>query len=195
MNAAKTSVEREPCPDFARAVREASADTSLFAQVVDCFEERLMRFAAYTCRNRALAEDAFQDAMVAALDNLGSYRGDAPIEPWLRRIVISACSRLKRGRKNSPAFNLPLDEELPAADAAQIREDQELRLILFEGLRRIGKEIDQLDEPNRSLLLAHDVDEIPIEELSRRFALTAEAVKSRLKRARAAVREKVLEES
>jgi RNA polymerase sigma factor (sigma-70 family) len=192
MGATKTTMEHEPCPDFARAVREASADASLFAQVVACFEARLARFAAYTCRSRALGEDAFQDAMVAALDNFGSYRGDAPIEPWLRRIVVSACSRMKRGRKNSPAFNVPLDEESPAPDAAQIRADQELRLILFEGLRRIGKEIDALDEPNRSLLLAHDVDEVSIDELSRRFDMTEEAVKSRLKRARAAVREKVL---
>ncbi len=181
-----------PCPDFARAVREASADSSLFAQVIGCFEARLSRFAAYTCGSRALGEDAFQDAMVAALDNLGSYRGDAPIEAWLRRIVVSACSRLRRGRKNSPAFNVPLDDAPPAAQAAEIREDQELKIALLEGLREIGREIDALDEPNRSLLLAHDVDEAPIEELARRFDLTEEAVKSRLKRARAAVREKVI---
>ena len=194
MSETKTSMEREPCPDFARAVREASADASLFAQVVACFEARLARFAAYTCKSRALGEDAFQDAMVAALDNFGSYRGDAPIEPWLRRIVVSACSHMKRGRKNSPAFNVPLDEESPAPNTAQIHEDQELRLILLDGLRRIGKEIDALDEPNRSLLLAHDVDEISIDELSRRFAMTEEAVKSRLKRARATVRDNVLGE-
>jgi RNA polymerase sigma-70 factor, ECF subfamily len=182
-----------PCPDFARAVREANADASLFAQVISCFEDRLSRFAAYTCNSRTLGEDAFQDAMVAALDNFGTYRGDAPIEAWLRRIVVSACSRLKRGRKNSPAFNVPLDDAPPAAHAAEIREDQELRLALLEGLRRIGLEIDGLDEPNRSLLLAHDVDEVSIEELARRFSMTEEAVKSRLKRARAAVREKVIE--
>jgi RNA polymerase sigma factor (sigma-70 family) len=189
----KTNKRVEPCPDFARAVREASADVSLFSQVVDCFQERLSRFAAYTCRNRALGEDAFQDAMVAALDNFGSYRGDAPIEPWLRRIVVSACSRLKRGRKNSPAFNLPLDDEGSSAAAASVPEDQELRLALFEGLRRIVKEIAALEEPNRSLLLAHDIDDVSIEELARRFEMTEEAVKSRLKRARAAVRERVLE--
>ena len=182
---------RKQCPDFAKAVREATADESLFAQVVGCFAERLESFAIFTCGDRERGADAFQDAMVAALDNLPQYRGDAPIEPWLRRIVVSACSRLRRGRKNSPAFNLPLDAEAPAAASAA---DQELKLELLEGLERIGRGIDALEEPNRSLLLAHDVDEVPIEELGRRFGMSAEAVKSRLKRARAAVRDGVLAE-
>ena len=189
MTAAPDDVKSKQCPDFARAVREATADESLFAQVVACFARRLSSFAAFTCRDRALGEDAFQDAMVAALDNLSSYRGDAPIEPWLRRIVVSACSRLRRGRKNSPAFNVPLEDEAPAAAAAA---DQELKLMLLEGLERLGREIDALEEPNRSLLVAHDVDEVPVEELAARFAMTPEAVKSRLKRARAAVRDKIL---
>jgi len=189
MTAGANGKGRRECPDFARAVREATADESLFAQVVACFAKRLESFAAFTCRDPGLGADAFQDAMVAALDNLSSYRGDAPIEPWLRRIVVSACSRLRRGRKNSPAFNLPLDAEAPAAASAA---DQELKAMMLEGLERLGREIDALEEPNRSLLLAHDVDEISIEELAARFAMTPEAVKSRLKRARAAVRDKIL---
>jgi RNA polymerase sigma-70 factor, ECF subfamily len=189
MTAGANGRGRRDCPDFARAVREASADESLFAQVVACFAERLESFAAFTCRDRVLGEDAFQDAMVAALDNLPSYRGDAPIEPWLRRIVVSSCSRLKRGRKNSPAFNVPLEDDAPAAASAA---DQELKAMMLEGLERLGREIGALEEPNRSLLLAHDVDETPIEELAARFDMTPEAVKSRLKRARAAVRDKIL---
>jgi RNA polymerase sigma factor (sigma-70 family) len=186
---AGTRAGRRECPDFAKAVRESTADASLFAQVVDCFAARLESFAIFTCGDRERGADAFQDAMVAALDNLDQYRGDAPIEPWLRRIVVSACSRLRRGRKNSPAFNVPLDGEARAAASAA---DQELRLDLLEGLERLGRGIDALGEPNRSLLLAHDVDEIPIEELAGRFGLTAEAVKSRLKRARAALRDDLL---
>jgi RNA polymerase sigma factor (sigma-70 family) len=189
MTAGRGDVASKPCPDFARAVREATADESLFAQVVACFAKRLESFAAFTCRDPALGADAFQDAMVAALDNLSSYRGDAPIEPWLRRIVVSACSRIKRGRKNSPAFNVPLEDDAPAAASAA---DQELKAMMFEGLERLGREIDALEEPNRSLLLAHDVDEVSIEQLAARFAMTPEAVKSRLKRARAMVRDKVL---
>ena len=157
MSAERSRSAPRDCPDFARAVREATADESLFAQVVGCFAKRLESFAAFTCGDRERGQDAFQDAMVAALDNLPSYRGDAPIEPWLRRIVVSSCARLRRGRKNSPAFNQPLDAEAPAAAAAA---DQELKLMLFEGLERLWHEVDALEEPNRSLLLAHDVDAI-----------------------------------
>jgi len=191
MTAETNETRRGDCPDFAKAVREATADESLFTQVVACFAGWLESFALFTCGDRERGADAFQDAMVAALDNLGTYRGDAPIEPWLRRIVVSACSRLRRGRKNSPAFNVPLDADAPAAASAA---DQELKLELLEGLARLGRGIDALEEPNRSLLLAHDVDEIPIGELAEKLGMTAGAVKSRLKRARAAVREGVLAE-
>jgi RNA polymerase sigma factor (sigma-70 family) len=133
--------------------------------------------------------------MVAALDNLGSYRGDAPIEPWLRRIVASSCARLRRGRKNSPAFNAPLDDDGDAAGAAAVPPEQELKAMMLEGLALMGRELEALEEPNRSLLYAHDVDEISIEELAARHGMTAEAVKSRLKRARAQLREAVLAEA
>ena len=60
-------------------------------------------FARYQCRDETLGQDAFQEAMITALTKLDTYRGDAPIEPWLRRIVVSSCSRLRRGKKNDPA--------------------------------------------------------------------------------------------
>ena len=71
--------------------------------------------------------------------------------------------------------------------------DQELQLILAERLELLYAEIEKLDEPNRSLLRLHDAEEVPIEELAARFGMTQDAVKSRLKRARARVRDNLLQ--
>jgi RNA polymerase sigma-70 factor (ECF subfamily) len=190
MNGRSTVV---PCPDFARIVRENAPDRSLFEQIVDCFSGQLARFARDHCRDESLGQDAFQEAMITAFTKLDSFRGDSPIVPWLRRIVISACSRLRRGKKNDPSVNLPFDPERGDGAVESPFGDQELQLMIAQSLEMVRAELERLDETNRSLFEAHDIDEVPIAELAERFEMSAEAVKSRLKRARAQVREGLLE--
>ncbi len=180
------------CPDFARAVREADVDESLLAQIVDCFAGRLTRFANYYCKDDNLGSDAFQEAMLATIGGLQGYRGDSPIEPWLRRIVMTSCSRLRRGKKNDPSVNVSMDDREGSLAFADSNPDQEIRLIMAQGLSMVNEEIEALDEPNRSLLKAHDIDETPIRELATSFEMSQEAVKSRLKRARATVRDRLV---
>lgn len=189
----KNKDSAEKCPDFARIVKESSDDVSLFAQIVECFSDRLAGFANYYCRDHSLGEDAFQDAMMIAMTKLDQYRGDSPIEPWLRRIVVSACSRLRRGRKNDPSFNQPLDKQDVAPWMADAAPDQELQIMLAQRLELVRGEMEKLKEPNRSLLVMHDVKEVPISELAQTFDLTEEGVKSRLKRSRAMVRQNLLD--
>ncbi len=180
------------CPDFARIVREASLDRSLFEQIAACFSNRLEDFAKYYCRDDTLGKDAFQDAMVSAMRYLETYRGDSPIESWLRRIVVSACSRLRRGKKNAASSNLPLEQASTLQSMADASPDQELRMMLAEQLTLVQQEIEKLKEPNRSMLMLHDVEEVPIADLTEKFSMTEESVKSRLKRSRAIVRERLL---
>jgi RNA polymerase sigma factor (sigma-70 family) len=183
---------RTECPDFAEILKETTPDHSLFEQITHCFSDRLEDFAKYYCRDDTLGKDAFQDAMISAMQYIDTYRGDSPIEPWLRRIVVSACSRLRRGKKNSPAVNIPLETEKGTIEATDISPDQELRMMLQERLQMVQDEMDKLKEPNRSLLMLHDVEEVTISDLKDRFDMTEESVKSRLKRARAQVRENLL---
>ncbi|MDJ0764469.1 MAG: sigma-70 family RNA polymerase sigma factor [Myxococcota bacterium] len=180
------------CPDFAEILSQTSPDESLFEQIAVCYADRLEGFARYICRDETRALDAFQDAMVAAMKYLDTYRGDSPIEPWLRRILVSACARQRRGKKNDPNLHKPLDTAVSSKAMADPTPDQELHLMLKERLDLLYREIETLGEPNRSLLKGHDIDEVPIAVLADQFDLTKDAVKSRLKRARAEVRENLM---
>ena len=180
------------CPDFAEIVRQSTSDSSLFEQIADCFSDRLEDFAKYVCRDETKGKDAFQDAMIAAMTHLDTYRGDSPIDAWLRRIVVTSCSRLRRGKKNDPSVNRPLEANEHTSAMADKTPDQELRLILKERLELVNREIEALAEPNRTLLTLHDIKEVPIADLCAKFDMTKEAVKSRLKRARATVRKNLL---
>ena len=180
------------CPDFAEIVRQSTPDSSLFEQIASCFSERLENFAKYVCRDETKGEDAFQDAMISAMKAMDSYRGDSPIDAWLRRIVVTSCSRLRRGKKNDPAVNRPLGSDEPALDLVDETPGQELRLMIKERLELVLGEIEQLEEPNKTLLMLHDMREVPISEISAEFDMTEEAVKSRLKRSRATIRQRLL---
>lgn len=182
------------CPDFARLLREQAPDDAIREQVVSCFYPEMERAARRVCKDRMLAEDVAQEAMVLGLGALHTYRGDAPLHHWLRRLVVSACSRFRRGRKNDPRLHLPLDSpvtgarpELAAAPA------QELQILLDERMRLLAVVLDDVPEPNRTLLLRHEGEDAPLSDLAAEYDLSIEAVKARLKRTRAQVRASILE--
>jgi RNA polymerase sigma-70 factor (ECF subfamily) len=178
---------KDDCPDFASQARDGDLGPTAVEQILTCFRRRLERFAAGQCGNPDLGQDALQDAMLHLIQNLDSYRGTSPIEPWLRRLVVGACSRLKRGRKNAPGSNLPLDENLIESLGDHRPGAEELQVLRGE-LERVGAALKTLPELNRTLIYLHEADGVPIRELGERFQLSSEAVKSRLKRARTELR-------
>lgn len=182
------------CPDFARILRSTSPDISLHHQVATCFYEELRRVARVRCRNESLAEDAAHDGLLKGLEALGSFRGDAPLEVWLKRLVRSACNRLQRGRKNDPAFNLPFDDvPTKPVDSVTLETGQEMALLIHERTQILREALTSVAEPNRTMFLLHEAQDVPLEELASRFSLTVEGVKARLKRTRTKLRDDLLE--
>jgi RNA polymerase sigma-70 factor (ECF subfamily) len=170
-------------------LKTAPPDELLREQIVRCFSAELTRFARFRCGDDSLGSDAFQESMVSMMQALPSYRGDAPILSWLRRLVVSACSRLRRGRRNDPAFNRPLDEAPEMAEEQR----QEMRLMLQERVSLLHLALSEVEEPNRSLLLLHEGEDVSIEALAERHGLSVEGVKSRLKRTRSRIRARLLD--
>jgi len=178
------------CPDFARILREASPDDAVREQVARCFSTEMRRFARFRCRDDAKGEDAAQDAMLVALQGLDRFRGESDIRTWLHKLVVSACARLRRGRKNDPAYNRPM-EEVGAAASADAGPDAQA--MLRERLELLGEALEELPEPSRSLLLLFEGQGCSQADLAERFGLTEGAVKARLKRARQRLRARLLE--
>ena len=180
------------CPDFARILKGTSPDSQIRKQIATCFYDELHRMARFRCKNAALAEDAAHDGIITAMESLGSFRGDAPIEAWLRRLVSSACHRLQRGRKNDPAYNLPLDDAPKSADGELHETGQEMALLVHERVLILKEALTDIAEPNRTMFLLHEGQDMSLEDLSKRFDLTVESVKSRLKRTRMKLRDNLI---
>jgi len=180
------------CPDFAAILRTTSPDEQIRQQVAACFQEEILRVARRRCNDDVLAEEAAQEALITGLEKLGSFRGDAPLQAWLRRLVATACGRLRRGKINAPASNLPLEEELLGGDVSEVTPQQEIAMLLGERLDILREVLAEVPEPNRSLLLLREGEGVSLAELAEQFGLSPEAVKARLKRTRGALRERLL---
>lgn len=141
----------------------------------------LKRFARRTCSTTEDAEDAVQIALWQLYRKIGALRTVATFATWMFRIVERECYRLYRGRSKAEDLEELAPQDLPSAPAVPT----DLRLDLVHAMER-------LSPPYREVLLLRDVHELTAPEVAAQLGLGLEAVKSRLHRARAQVREHLL---
>jgi RNA polymerase sigma-70 factor (ECF subfamily) len=163
--------------------RLRAGDEAACAELVRRFGGRLLATALRLLRCEADAADAVQDAFVSALRALGSFAGQSGLGTWLHRIVVNCC--LMKLRSRSRRRDVPLDDLPPARGAA---EPGGAALDRAETCARVRACIDRLPEPHRTVLVLRDLEELDTEATARRLGLTPGAVKTRLHRARQALR-------
>lgn len=156
-------------------------EAAALAELLQVCQPDLKRFARRTCSRTEDAEDAVQVALWQLYRKVGALRTVATLATWMFRIVERECFRLLRLRKAAESLEAVAIEDLPAAAAVPT----DLRLDLVKALER-------LTPPYREVLLLRDVHELTAPEVAAQLGLSLEAVKSRLHRARAQVREQLL---
>ncbi len=170
--------------DLARMVKAGQIDA--LDRMTRCYGERLLSVGRRYCRDTDRAQDAVQDALLAAGEHLEDFRGDGSLEGWLVRMVANACHRMRRGRKNDPKWHAELDESgAPPADAAS-PEESTLRGELAVAL---GDALLHLEPRDRALLLLSDGEGWKAPELAESMDMTPGALRTRLSRARKRLRE------
>ena len=153
-------------------------------------EARLYRFARRLCRQREDAEDVLQESLLAAARGLPRFRGASSIGTWLYTIARSFCIKKRRKSVFAPP-EVSLDTEASAAASgvadSSRRPDEALEASRLEAA--LEREIARLDRPYREVLLLRDVEGLSSAEVARVTGLSVAAVKTRLHRARARLRE------
>lgn len=165
--------------ELARLAR--AGDLAALDRLTRCAGDRLLAVARRHCRDAEDARDAVQDALVAAGEHLGQFRGDGSLEGWVLRMVARACGRRRRGRKNDPLLHDAEVELAGDGDPAAEAERSELA-------GRLGEALLALDPQDRAILLLAEGEDWTGPQIAEATGLSAEAVRARLSRARRRLR-------
>ena len=140
------------------------------------------------------ARDAVQDAFLNAFRSIAHFEGNARLSTWLHRIVVNACLMRLRTRRRTPEESI--EDLLPGfledghlseptsgwrAPADELLESRESRQL-------VRGAIDALSESYRTVLLLRDIEGFDTARTSRELGISRGAVKTRLHRARLALR-------
>lgn len=163
-------------PDEQLVKLALAGDDKAFGQLVDRYQERLLRFLEVRCRERADAEDALQDAFVDAWRHLATYDERWRFSTWLYRIAINRAGRIAkrrlRGQDGQATGVADGEDPLAACIAGEEREN------LWVLARR------HLGEEAVTALWLHYVEGLPQREVARSLDRSLPWTKVTLMRAR-----------
>src|SRR6202171_1760377 len=162
-------------------VREATVgDLQAFEELVRRLQRRVYGFAYHHLRDLDEAHDLTQEIFVKLYRNLGRYDPGRPFEPWFWKLATNTSINYRRKRFPAPTDQSPdnkaaLETALPQHDPA-----------LVDALA-------QLDPAYRLPILLHYYADLSLEQVAQTLSLSIPAIKSRLHRARALLRNSLAE--
>lgn len=173
--------------DLELLTRAREGDAQATEQLLARHEMRVYRYGLRMCGNEDDARDILQETLIAAFRNLSTFRGDSALSTWLYQIARSFCIKQRRRREGEPAHHESIDaqevrtlaSEAPASDnRSHAREVSTL----------IQAAIRTLQSDQREALVLRDVEGLSAEEAAEVVGIEVGALKSRLHRARMALK-------
>lgn len=164
-------------PDELLVRRFLEGDDASFAELVRRHERRVYNLCLRMMGQPEDARDATQDAFLTALRKLRGFRGDAAFSTWLHRVAVNACYDILRRRQRRPEEPLPEEPgPLPGDIAETVADVVDVQAALL-----------LVPEEFRAVLILHDVQDLPYDEIADIVGVPLGTVKSRLHRGRVAL--------
>ena len=172
--------------DVVRAVLRGERDA--FSRLVQRYQARLFGLVLMMVRDRAAAEDVTQDAFVRAYAHLEMYDERRPFYPWLATIAVRLAQnqlalRARTMRREGTSLDDAPDQGVDARGLATLLED--------ERSRALWSEVSALPSGERTAVLLHYRQDLPVGDVARALGVTAGTIKTLLFRARRRLRERL----
>jgi RNA polymerase sigma-70 factor (ECF subfamily) len=174
-------------------VRARAGDTSALELLIVRYQPRVFRYGLSMCRDADAAGDIAQETLMAMARSIGDFRGESSVGSWLFTIARRFCMRKRRRHKHAPAEEQSL-ETLGPADTQHLSDPSpgpEQEAAAHEIQTALTAAIDALDPAQREVLVLRDVEGLTAPEVAQVLGVSVDAVKSRLHRARVAVRQQM----
>lgn len=181
-------------PDLIDAAR--MGDDAAFSELVTHYLASAQRLAQQILRTEEAASDAVQEALIKIHRALPRFQ-DGNFRSWLLRIVTNTCYDYLRSQRRRATVSLedltePAGTEFPALRADE-QQNPELVVTRQESMQFLLRTIDDLPDWHRDVVLLVDVHGYDYAEAANMLDLPLGTVKSRLSRARAALRDRLVE--
>ena len=173
--------------------RARRGELDAFEELVRQYEKRVYAVALRSSGSPEDAADITQEVFLRAWRSIESFRGDSGFSTWLFRITMNLCVDHAR-HKNAQPQTQPLvvgeeDAERPIPDTAPTPEEH---LENSELGRELAAALDEVSEEHRRIVLLRDVSGLSYTEIAEVLEISEGTVKSRLSRARIALRKVLL---
>jgi len=177
-----------------------AGEPEAFDRFVEHFRAKIFHYSWLMCGQREDAEEVAQETLVKVFENFDRLHQPERVRRWVFRIAKNACLMKRRKSIFAPARELSLDDFLPPMNdegghvKVQIADWSGLPDNLFlqsEMKQAVDRAIGALPENYRSVILLRDMEELTTLETAQILDLTEDVVKTRLHRARLAVRQKL----
>ena len=184
-------------PGLVERCREG--DPSAFARLVALHENMVFNLAARMLGDVEEARDVSQEVFLQVYRTLGRFEGRSSLKTWIYRIVVNQCHNRRRWwrrrarERSRPIEDLTMAEEARLAEAATGQSPS-----AFDAVRRaqraalVQEALMSLSFAHRAVLMLRDAEGLSCEAVAETLALPIGTVKSRLSRAREALRARLL---
>jgi RNA polymerase sigma-70 factor (ECF subfamily) len=172
-------------PDTLLTAAQAG-DIAALNRLVAAHRQGVYRYGLHVCRTTEDAEDAVQETLWAATRAIRTFRGTASsIASWMFTIVRRECLRLLERHQRAPSSLDDADDVL-----AEVIDPSDA-LALRRRIDLLAAALADLDPLHREVILLRDIQELSAPEAAAQLAISVDALKSRLHRARVNLREHV----
>ncbi len=158
----------------ARALR---GDKDAFDDIFDRYGGLMQRTAYSIVKDRDIAEDAVQNALIQAWQHLSSLRETGALRPWLLRIVVNQCISFKRRLARSRMFLYQSFSEQETFLASQVADYAKGRM---ERSWDLAQAVEQLPAKQQNVIALHYYQGMTLPEISQRLQISENTLKKRI---------------
>lgn len=176
-------------PELLEAAR--GGDARALETLLERHQTQVYRFGMKMCRHPEDAREVLQDTLLAAARGIRDFRGASSISTWLYSVARSFCIKHRRKDSHAPEQARSLDDEDTSTEVTAVADPgktPEEALAQRQIERALEEAISRLDAGQREVLVLRDMEGLTAPEVAEVLGVSVQAVKSRLHRARLAVR-------
>ena len=171
-------------------------DTQAFEVLVERYQTKVYNLALRMCGNEDDAFDLAQDAFIRAWKSLGSFQFESAFSTWLFRLTSNLCLDYLRAKKRRAAVSLTMsgeEDEQAQLDVPDPAMTPEEAVLASEDKAILMEAINSLSADYRQIITLRAINDLSYAEIAKVLQIQEGTVKSRLSRARAELKNKLLQ--